>query len=90
MIRNLPAHAGDKGLIPDPGQHMPQSSYTCATTACARAQEPQLLSPHSLESVLHKGSHCKAKPVHCNEEQSLLTASRESLHAAMKTQCSQK
>jgi len=35
VIKNLPASAGDSGLIPDPGEsHMPQSNY---------AHAPQLL-----------------------------------------------
>ena len=41
--------------------------------------------------MLHnKRSHHNEKPEHCNEEQPPLAATRESLHAAMKTQCSQK
>ena len=52
---------------------------------------PQLLKPAHLESVLHnKRSHLNEKPVHRNKEQPPLTATRESPHAATKTQCSQK
>ena len=37
MVKNLPANAGDMGLIPDPGRsHMPWNNYAC---------EPQLMSP---------------------------------------------
>ena len=52
---------------------------------------PQLLRPMSLEPVLHnKGSHCNKKPVDHNEELPLLSATRESRHAATKMQSSQK
>ena len=44
----------------------------------------QLLKPTSLEPVLLN------KRSHCNEEQPPLATTRESLHAAMKTQRSQK
>ena len=51
----------------------------------------QLLKPTCLEPVLcNKRSHRNEKPTHRNEEQPLLAATRESLHAAKKTQCSQK
>ena len=55
-----------------------QQLSPCATTA----------EPACLESVLHKRSHCNEMPTYCNKEQLLLTI-RESLHAAMKTQCKQ-
>ena len=61
------------------------------------AHEPQLPSPHAtttepvhLEPVLRNRSHRNEKPAHRNEEQPLLTATRESPHTATKTQCSQK
>ena len=55
------------------------------------ARKPQLLKPTHLEPVLrNKGSHRNEKPTHHNEEQPPLAANRESLRAAMKTQCSQK
>ena len=45
----------------------------------------------SLQPVLHnKRSHLNEQPVHCNEEQSQLTATRENPRAATKTQCSHK
>ena len=51
----------------------------------------QLLKPVRLEPVLYnKRSHCNEKPAHCNQEEPPLAATRESPHAAMKTQCSQK
>ena len=69
--------------------HLPQGNQTHA---------PQLLSPHTttpeactLASTLcSKRSHCSEKPRHRNEEQFLLTTTRESWRTAMKTQCSQK
>ena len=51
---------------------------------------PQLLKPALLEPVLHKRSHCNEKPAHCKEEWPPLAAAREGLHAATKTQHSQK
>ena len=51
----------------------------------------QLLKPMHREPMLYnKRSHCIEKPAHHNEEQPPLAATRESLHAAMKAQCSQK
>ena len=51
----------------------------------------QLLKPTRLEPVLHnKRSHHSERPVHCNEEQPPLAATRESPHVATKTQRSQK
>ena len=51
---------------------------------------PQLLKPACLEPVLrNKKSHCNEKPVHRNEESPPLAATRESPHAAMKTQHNQ-
>ena len=44
-----------------------------------------------LEPVLHnKRSHYNERPVHCKEEKALLVATRESPHAATKTQHNQK
>ena len=57
----------------------------------SRAREPQLLKPTCLEPVLlNERSHHNEKPAHCNEEYPPLAATRESPHAAMKTQRSQK
>ena len=51
----------------------------------------QLLKPARLKPMLHnKRSHRNEKPTHHDEEQPLLTATRESSHAATRTQCSQK
>ena len=55
------------------------------------AHVPQVLKPARLEPVLHnKRSHHNEKPMHRNEVQPPLAATRESLRAAMKTQHSQK
>ena len=49
-----------------------------------RALVPQLLKPVCLEPVLrNKRSHHNEKPAHCNEEQPLLAATRESPRALM-------
>ena len=51
---------------------------------------PQLLKPVHLEPMLrNKRSHCNEKPEHHSEERPPLTATRESLRAATKTQRSQ-
>ena len=89
------------GKIPLPaGQLSPYATTTEPTlySACSRAFIQQLLSlyaviteAHTLVSVLcNKRSHCKKKPKHHNEEQSLLTATREGLCTATKTQHNQK
>ena len=81
MVKNLPAHVRDKGLILGPGRfHMAWSNYACVPqllSLCSSAQEQQLLSPlttaaeafSTLESVLHyKSSHRDEKPVYCNKQ----------------------
>ena len=59
MDKNLPANAGDTGLIPALGRfHMLQKTKDHA---------PQLLKPMSLESVLHnERSHCNEKATQHN------------------------
>ena len=52
----------------------------------SRTQEPQLLKFERLEPVLHNKSHHSEKPVHYNEEQPLLAATRESPSVAANTQ----
>ena len=47
----------------------------------------QLLKPLCLEPVFHhKRSYRNEKAAHCNEEEAVLTATRESPHTARKTQ----
>ena len=84
------------GKIP----HVEQLSSWATTTEPAlwslgatatEARVPQLLKPICLEPVLrNKRSHRNEKPTHRNEEYPLLTATREGLRAATKTQLSQK
>ena len=92
MDKNLPANPGDAGLIPGPRRfHVLRSNLVDA---------PQLLSPGAAitEACLPRASAARPwkppewheKPVHCSEEQALLTATRESPRAATNTQCSQK
>ena len=49
VVKNLPANAGDLGLIPDPGRsHIPRSNQACVpqlVSLCSKAWELQLLSP---------------------------------------------
>ena len=63
---------------------MPRGLYS-------KAHETQLLKPMCLEPVFRgKRSHRQEKPVHCNEEQLLLAAARESPCTATRTQRNQK
>ena len=55
--KNLPANAGDMGLILDPGRfHIPRSNSACMPQLlkplCSRAHKPQLLKPMSLHPML--------------------------------------
>ena len=90
VVKNPSANAGDTGSSPGLRRsHMPRSNW---------AHAPQLLSPRATttearmpRALLHnKRSHRNEKPVHRNKEKPPLTATRESPHAAMKTQRSQK
>ena len=51
VVKNLPANAGDMGLIPDLRKsHMLRSNLACAPqllSLCSRVQEPHLLSPQA-------------------------------------------
>ena len=76
--KNLPVNAGDTGSITGP-EKMPNA--VGQRRPCASTTEPMLC---------NKRSHCSGKPIHHNEEQLLLTATRESLCKAMKTQHSKK
>ena len=60
--------------------HMPRGNQVHPPSYWARA----------LELASHERSHCDEKPVRCKEEQTPRTATRESLCAAVKTQCSHK
>ena len=81
--------------LPMQGTRVWEDPACCGATKPAthnyRACVLQLLKLVRLEPVLHnKRSHRHEKPMHCNEEQLLLAATRESPRTAMKTQHSQK
>ena len=81
LVRNLPASAGDMGLIPGPGGSCMLQSNS--------AHEPQLLKSMLLEPVLQsKRNHHKERPLHHNKEKLPLIATRECTCTAEKTQCS--
>ena len=68
-MNNLPDNAGDTGSIPAPGRsHVPQSHKAHVPQLlklCRRAQEPQRLSPLTLEPALHnKRRHHNEKDTH--------------------------
>ena len=73
MDKNLPASAGDVGLIPAPRRsHVPWSNSAhllqLQSPSC-RAQAPQLLKPVYLEPVLRKRrGHHNERLTQCNEE----------------------
>jgi len=68
VVNNLPANAGDMGLIPDPGRcHMSRSNSARAPqlwSPRSKSPEPQPLKPSNLQPELHKRSHPNEKPVH--------------------------
>ena len=77
MAKNLPVNVGNTGSIPALGRfHMPQSNYACM---------PQLLRLCS-RVWAPQGE----KPMDHNKVQPSLVAARESLRAAVKTQCNHK
>ena len=81
VVKNPPANARDvrvSGSVPGLERfHMQGATKPMCRTYRTCALEPVLL---------NKRSHCNEKPMH----QALLTATRESPHAAMDTQCCQK
>ena len=94
-VKNCPVNAGDVGSTPGPGRfHMSQSDSPYTITAeptlyspTATTTKPSCRKERSLEPVLCiEKSHCNEKPKHRNKEQTLLAATRESLHTATKTQ----
>ena len=80
VVKNPPANAGDKGLIPGPCRsHISRSNSTHSPrllSLCSNAQELQLLSPllqllkpACLKPVLcNKRRHRNETPPHCNQE----------------------
>ena len=92
-IRILPANAEDKGSIPGPGGfHGPWGNWACAPQrrkpARSTARELQLMSPCALEpvcSATREAATVRSSSTTAREEP-LVPATRESLHAATKTQ----
>ena len=89
-------HAGDSGSIPGLGRfHMPQATKAHAPqilSLCSRAHEPQLMSPCATTTEAHTPrayAQQQEKPAHCKSRVAPLTATRENLHAARKTQGNQ-
>ena len=66
VVKNLPANAGDTGLIPDLGRsHMPRSNQAHAPQLLNlyfRAWEPQLLKAALLEVLCSTRRHSNKKP----------------------------
>ena len=77
VVKNLPASAGDVGLIPGLGRshvlqnneaHVPQLLSLCSWASKTQLHTPQLLKPVCPEPTLSsRRSHCKEKPEHCNK-----------------------
>ena len=91
-LKNLPANAGDTGLIPDPGSpmcrgatkslcHKSWASPLDAGSHNYWAHEQQLRKPtHPKPTFCNKNRHRSEKPMHHNEEQSLFAATRAKPH----------
>ena len=91
VVRNPPANSGDAGSIPGPGRsHMPLCSEAHEPqpwSLCSRAREPQLLKPACLQPVpRNERGDCNGKTRPPQQRVAPLTATRESLRAATKTQ----
>ena len=80
MVKDLPGNAEDTNSMKIPHALGQLSPCTTATEARALSRARALLQekPH------------KERPKHCTEKEPPILATRESLCAAMKTQCSQK
>ena len=78
VVKNLPANAGDTASVPGPGRSQMLRDNSA------------LLKPSALEPVLRDRIHCNEKPAQHHEEKPLFATTRESVPAAMKTQCSHK
>ena len=72
------ANAGDTASVPGPGRSQMLRDNSA------------LLKPSALDPVLHDRIHCNEKPAQHHEEKPLFATTRESVPAAMKTQCSHK
>ena len=77
-IKSPPGNAEDTDLIPGLGQSpCAAEQLSPAPQLCGRAWEPHLLSPHTLEPVLHvRRRHRSEKPSHRIEERPLLATAR--------------
>ena len=84
VVKNLPANEGNTGSIPGLGRfHMLHVDQLSPSTSVTK--------PACLEPMLcHKSSHRNEEPIHRKKEELLLTSTRESPLAAMKTQHNQK
>ena len=83
MVKNIPARAEDTGSIPGLGRfHKPGGDWACVATT-TEAWTPRLCS--AIREATTVRSPCNAA-----REYTLLVTIRESLHAAPKTQHSQK
>ena len=83
VVKNLPAIAGNTGLIPGPGRfHVLQA----AKPVCHNCGSQQALEP----VLLNKRSHCKEKPKHKTREKTRFTTTRENPCVTMKSQHSHK
>ena len=83
------------GFEPRSGRisHAVEQLGPCATMLglCSGAHEPQLLKPTHLEPMLCNGrGHHSERPMHPSEEWHMLVTTGDGLHAATKTQRSQK
>ena len=84
--KNLPAKAGDTGLISGLGSTRLRATQACVPATITELPVLQLLKPGHLKPILHnRRSHCNEKPENFNEEQPSFTATRESPHAARQT-----
>ena len=82
VVKNLPCNARNTSVIP---------FQEDLNSADQRSPQATTTKPSCLEPVLcNKRSHHNEKPEKGNTEQPLLTTTRESLQAAMKTHHSQK
>ena len=90
VVKNPPANVRDMGSIPNSGRsHMPWTNYTCVPqllSLCSRTWELQLLSPHALGSVFHKGEAPVMRSPHMATRELHFACNQRKVHAAVKTQ----
>ena len=67
VVKNLPANAGDIGVIPGPGRFHNASEQLSPCTTATEPTSRNYESPCALEPMLcNKKSHHNEKPVHHN------------------------